>query len=402
MPRKKQLENISPEIHDIESLGSAGELKSFPDNFVEDMEQSEIEFDSGTTPHEDSYEFPNKKEKDKKPTLDEHLRLLHIYFKDLEHETSLLSPQEEIRIAANIKKCSIKAQSLKSLLRKISKINPDNKKNLSDESFDPGNGVVDYVNRVNTLSDAYMKRSVELKQRFVKSNLKLVISIAKNYMGRGLPLSDLIQEGNLGLLRAVEKFDYTLGYKFSTYASWWIQQAVFRAPFEKSKTIRIPVYLYEWSGKVRAMTSILEKELGREPTMQELARELGISVAVTKRIIQASADVMRNVSSLDTPITENDLRTRVEFIEDEKIPPPDTAIAKKALKKRIEKILAHLTPKEQEILRMRFGIGINTTYTLSQIGEAFGVTRERIRQIEKQAIDKISSSEMGSDLRDLI
>ena len=262
--------------------------------------------------------------------------------------------------------------------------------------------MISYMERMSTLSDAYVKRSSELKNRFIKSNLKLVISIAKNYMGRGLPLADLIQEGNLGLMRAVEKFDYTLGYKFSTYASWWIQQAVFRAPFEKTKTIRIPVYLYEWAGKVRAVTTMLSKELDREPTCEEIAKELGISPSVVKRIIQTASDVMNNVQSLDTPISNEDQRTHIEFVEDKKIPPPDSAILKRTVQNRIEDILSLLTPKEREIIRMRFGIGIETTYTLSEIGDRFGVTRERIRQIEKSALEKISSSYIGEYLRDLI
>jgi RNA polymerase primary sigma factor len=262
--------------------------------------------------------------------------------------------------------------------------------------------MMNYMERMSTLSDAYVKRSSELKNRFIKSNLKLVISIAKNYMGRGLPLADLIQEGNLGLMRAVEKFDYTLGDKFSTYASWWIQQAVFRAPFEKTKTIRIPVYLYEWAGKVRAVTTMLSRELDREPTCEEIAKELDISPAVVKRIIQTASDVMNNVQSLDTPISNEDQRTHIEFVEDEKIPPPDSAILKRTVQNRIEDILSLLTPKEREIIRMRFGIGIETTYTLSEIGDRFGVTRERIRQIEKSALEKISSSYIGEYLRDLI
>jgi len=399
MARKQELENVIPEIKEVDALSNLSDFKDVADFINEDSKSGEFEFESGAFEREESFEDKNGSIKESKSSTEEHLRLLHVYFKDLEHETSLLTPEEEVRIAANIKKCGAKARALQSKLRKISKLKGNRRTKQLSKSLRAG---IEYADRLNTLSEAYMKRSLELKQRFVKSNLKLVISIAKNYMGRGLPLSDLIQEGNLGLLRAVEKFDYTLGYKFSTYASWWIQQAVFRAPFERSKTIRIPVYLYEWSGKVKAISAILKKELGREPSIEELAKELGISTSVTKRIVQAASDVMKNVSSLDTPVTDSDDRTRVEFVEDHRVPLPDKAITKRIINKRIREMLSHLDPKEQEILRMRFGIGINTTYTLSEIGKEFGVTRERIRQIEKQALDKISASPLGENLRDLI
>ncbi len=399
MARKQEFENVAPDIKEVDSLAHLSDFKDVADFMGEDSKNGEFDFNTEEFDREDSIDVKSNNLKERKASTEEHLRLLHVYFKDLEHETSLLTPEEEIRIAANIKKCGAKARALQSKLRKISKLNGSKSGKHVQSSLKNG---MKYADRINTLSDAYMKRSFELKQRFIKSNLKLVISIAKNYMGRGLPLSDLIQEGNLGLLRAVEKYDYTLGYKFSTYASWWIQQAVFRAPFERSKVIRIPVYLYEWSGKVKAMNAILEKELGREPTMEELAKELGISTSVTKRIIQAASDVMRNVSSLDTPVTDSDERTRVEFVEDHRIPQPDKAITKRIINKRIREIISHLDPKEQEILKMRFGIGINTTYTLSEIGQEFGVTRERIRQIEKQALEKISTSPLGENLRDLI
>ena len=399
MGRKQSLENVAPEIKEIDSLISISEFKDISDYMEDGSKEDTFELDTELSEPGTSFDEDAGGKKEKTPSTDEHLRLLHVYFKDLEHETSLLTPEEEIRIAANIKKCGAKARALQSKLKKISKSGAQGRNGHVSDSLKAS---IKYTERINRLSEAYMKRSLELKERFIKSNLKLVISIAKNYMGRGLPLSDLIQEGNLGLLRAVEKYDYTLGYKFSTYASWWIQQAVFRAPFERSKTIRIPVYLYEWSGKVKAMNAILKKELGREPTVEEIAKELGISTAVTKRIIQAAADVMRNVSSLDTPVTDSDERTRVEFVQDHRVPQPDSAMSKRIINKRIREIISHLDPKEQEILRMRFGIGINTTYTLSEIGEEFGVTRERIRQIEKQALDKISSSPLGENLKDLI
>lgn len=372
---------------------SAGALAS-EEGFNLESDEPEDQFETGKR--------RKRRKKSSKTKLDEHLRLLHVYFKDLEHETSLLSPEDELKIAANIRKCEDKAEAIRSILIEISKDTSKKKNKLGKYPLYTGKDLLRYMDRLNKLSNAYVKRSTELKNRFIKSNLKLVISIAKNYMGRGLPLADLIQEGNLGLMRAVEKFDYTLGYKFSTYASWWIQQAVFRAPFEKTKTIRIPVYLYEWAGKVKAVTTMLEKELGREPTCEEIAKELEITPSVVKRIIQTAADVMNNVQSLDSPISGEDQRTHVEFVEDDKIPAPDAAILRRTVQNRIEDILSLLTAKEQEIIRMRFGIGIETTYTLNEIGDMFGVTRERIRQIEKSALEKIASSYLGEYLRDLV
>ncbi len=398
MKKHKVVEKLSPTLRELESTPADEE-------YVAASIDTEEDFDFGTDNLDADFDADKprrRKKKSAKSQLEEHLRLLHVYFKDLEHETSLLTPEEELRIAANIKKCEDKAEAIRRILLEISKDTAKRKSGLGKYPVYTGKDLLNYIERLNTLSNAYLKRSSQLKNRFIKSNLKLVISIAKNYMGRGLPLADLIQEGNLGLMRAVEKFDYTLGYKFSTYATWWIQQAVFRAPFEKTKTIRIPVYLYEWAGKVKAVTTMLEKELGREPTCEEIAKELEISPSVVKRIIQTAADIMNNVQSLDSPISNDDQRTHVEFIEDDKIPPPDTAILKRTVQNRIEDILSLLTPKEQEIIRMRFGIGIETTYTLNQIGDMFGVTRERIRQIEKSALDKIASSYLGDYLRDLV
>ncbi|MCI0482282.1 MAG: sigma-70 family RNA polymerase sigma factor [Candidatus Dadabacteria bacterium] len=398
MKKRKDLDKLTPRLAEIESGAPEEIYELYSYGGDAGLDREGAEFDPEMASRDGG---PGRKMR-RKSKLEDHLRLLHVYFKDLEHETSLLSPQEELRIAANIKKCENKAEAIRAVLSEISQDTARKKSTLKKYPVYTGTDMINYMERMNTLSNAYVRRSSELKNRFIKSNLKLVISIAKNYMGRGLPLADLIQEGNLGLMRAVEKFDYTLGYKFSTYASWWIQQAVFRAPFEKTKTIRIPVYLYEWAGKVRAVTTMLSREFGREPSCEEIAKELDISPAVVKRIIQTASDVMNNVQSLDTPISNDDQRTHVEFVEDEKIPPPDFAILKRTVQNRVEDILSMLTPKEQEVIRMRFGIGIETTYTLNEIGDRFGVTRERIRQIEKSALDKISSSYIGEYLRDLI
>lgn len=399
MKKRKGLEKLIPGLIEVESEREGADYDLYTYEKDESSDFQSDEFDNEYTSDRDT---PGHK-RNRKSKLEEHLRLLHVYFKDLEYETSLLSPQEELRIAANIKKCENKAEAIRAILSRMAGDSGKKKKSsLKKYPVVTGNDLINYMDRLNTLSNAYVKRSSELKNRFIKSNLKLVISIAKNYMGRGLPLADLIQEGNLGLMRAVEKFDYTLGYKFSTYATWWIQQAVFRAPFEKTKTIRIPVYLYEWAGKVRAVTTMLTKEIGREPTCEEIAKELGVSPSVVKRIIQTASDVMNNVQSLDTPISNEDQRAHIEFVEDEKIPPPDSAILKRTVQNRVEDILSLLNPKEQEIIRMRFGIGIETTYTLNEIGDKFGVTRERIRQIEKSALDKIASSYIGDYLRDLV
>ena len=398
MKKHKGFDKLPSPIGEIEAQVQEEEYQIPPLDSEGGFEYESDDLESGF-----KKDKPRKRQKKNgENKLAEHLRLLHIYFKDLEHETTLLSPKEELKIAANIRKCEDKAEAIRAILLEISKDTAKRKTRLRKYPVYTGNDLLNYIERLNTLSNAYVKRSAELKGRFIKSNLKLVISIAKNYMGRGLPLADLIQEGNLGLMRAVEKFDYTLGYKFSTYASWWIQQAVFRAPFEKTKTIRIPVYLYEWAGKVKAVSKLLEKELEREPTFEEIAKELDITPSVVKRIIQTAADIMNNVQSLDSPISNEDQRTYVEFVEDDKIPPPDSAILQRTVQNRIEDILSLLTPKEQEIIRMRFGIGIETTYTLNEIGDMFGVTRERIRQIEKSALDKIASSYLGDYLRELV
>jgi RNA polymerase primary sigma factor len=244
----------------------------------------------------------------------------------------------------------------------------------------------------------YIREGDRSRDHLIKANTRLVVSIAKKYMGQGVPFSDLIQEGNLGLMKAVEKFDYRRGYKFSTYATWWIRQAITRALADQGRTIRVPVHMSDRIRKLHQVSRQLEQIWGRKPTPEELADHMELEPSKVRWMLRVS----RHPVSLERPVGEEEDSELGNFIEDEDAPTPPDAAYHRLLQEKLEDVLSTLTPREARILRLRFGLQNGRSYTLEEVGKKFGLTRERIRQIEGQALRKLRHPRRSRQLRDYL
>ena len=307
---------------------------------------------------------------------------VRMYLKDI-GKVPLLSADEEIELAQNMEDGAVAIEKINVLKGRLDGASEEEKAEIKEE--------------IKTLQRD-VDKGADAKKRLAEANLRLVVSIAKRYVGRGMLFLDLIQEGNLGLIKAVEKFDYKKGYKFSTYATWWIRQAITRAIADQARTIRIPVHMVETINKLIRVSRQLLQELGREPSPEEIAKEMNMPVERVREILKISQEPV----SLETPIGEEEDSHLGDFIKDDNVPVPADAAAFTLLKEQLEEVLGTLTEREQKVLTLRFGLEDGRARTLEEVGKEFNVTRERIRQIEAKALRKLRHPSRSRKLKDYL
>ena len=307
---------------------------------------------------------------------------VRMYLKEI-GKVPLLSADEEIELAQNMEDGAVATEKINVLKGRLDGASEEEKAEIKQE--------------IKTLQRD-VDKGADAKKRLAEANLRLVVSIAKRYVGRGMLFLDLIQEGNLGLIKAVEKFDYKKGYKFSTYATWWIRQAITRAIADQARTIRIPVHMVETINKLIRVSRQLLQELGREPSPEEIAKEMSMPVERVREILKISQEPV----SLETPIGEEEDSHLGDFIKDDNVPVPADAAAFTLLKEQLEEVLGTLTEREQKVLTLRFGLEDGRARTLEEVGKEFNVTRERIRQIEAKALRKLRHPSRSRKLKDYL
>ena len=364
---EEHFEKIMQTLEENGIIQMSGEDTDIPDDEVNITEEDEVDVENIdlSVPDGISIEDP-----------------VRMYLKEI-GKVPLLTAEEEIDYAQKMENGVAAEEQLAELEERLAEASGEEKEALEKEKKELGYIIMD---------------GEDAKKKLAEANLRLVVSIAKRYVGRGMLFLDLILEGNLGLIKAVEKFDYRKGYKFSTYATWWIRQAITRAIADQARTIRIPVHMVETINKLIRVSRQLLQELGREPSPEEIAEEMGMPVDRVREILKISQEPV----SLETPIGEEEDSHLGDFIQDDNVPVPADAAAFTLLKEQLVEVLGTLTEREQKVLRLRFGLDDGRARTLEEVGREFNVTRERIRQIEAKALRKLRHPSRSRKLKDYL